>query len=227
MDEAALGRFGDQRRAAVGAALLNAVQSKRTLCVHRLAESRNQTLQFNNFLSNPAVSSHEMLVTAGRTTNRHAAGRDVLAVMDTTDVLCPTQEVNKRGFGPGSDGVHPGLFLHPVLAVDAANGGIIGLVDGIVLNRTQGRVSQAKTATTKKVKTHKQRTADDQESRRWLQASELAGDGLTDADMITRVGDREGDIYDLLSRRPGTVHRLVRSAQSRCLATAGQSGEKG
>ena len=94
MDEAALGRFGDQRRAAVGAALLNAVQSKRTLCVHRLAESRNQTLQFNNFLSNPAVSSHEMLVTAGRTTNRHAAGRHVLAVMDTTDVLFPTQEAN-------------------------------------------------------------------------------------------------------------------------------------
>jgi Transposase DDE domain len=221
MDEAALGRFGDQRRAAVGAALLNAVQSKRTLCVHRLAESRNQTLQFNNFLSNPAVSSHEMLVTAGRTTNRHAAGRHVLAVMDTTDVLFPTQEANKRGFGPGSDGVHPGLFLHPVLAVDAANGGIIGLVDCIVLNRTQGRVSQAKTATTKKVKTHKQRTADDKESRRWLQASELAGDGLTDADMITMVGDREGDIYDLLSRRPATVHLLVRSAQSRCLATGG------
>ena len=58
-----------------------------------------------------------MLVTAGRTTNRHAAGRHVLAVMDTTDVLFPTQEANKRGFGPGSDGVHPGLFLHPVLAI--------------------------------------------------------------------------------------------------------------
>ena len=58
-------------------------------------------------------------------TNRRAKGRHVLAVMDTTDVLLPTQEANKRGFGMGSDGEHPGLFLHPVLAVDAANGGII------------------------------------------------------------------------------------------------------
>ena len=81
MSEAALGRFGDQRRAAVGAMLLSAVQTKRTLCVHRLAEDRNQTLRFNNFLSNPAVSTHEMLVTAGRQTNRRAAGRHVLAPM--------------------------------------------------------------------------------------------------------------------------------------------------
>jgi Transposase DDE domain len=221
MDETALGRFGDKRRADLGAVLLSAVQSKRTLCIHRLAEDRNQTLRFNNFLANPAVSTHEMLVTAGQKTNRRAAGRHVLGIMDTTDVLFPTQKANKRGFGLGSDGTHPGLFLHPVLAVDAVNGGIIGLVDCIVLNRTEGRVSQAKTSTTKKVKTHKKRTADDKESRRWLQATEMAGDALTDADMITMVGDREGDIYHLFAHRPANVHLLVRSAQPRTLATGG------
>jgi hypothetical protein len=221
MDETALGRFGDKRRAGLGAVLLSAVQSKRTLCIHRLAEDRNQALRFNNFLANPAVSTHEMLVTAGQKTNRRAAGRHVLGIMDTTDVLFPTQTANKRGFGLGSDGTHPGLFLHPVLAVDAANGGVIGLVDCIVLNRTEGRVSQAKTSTTKKVKTHKKRTADDKESRRWLQATEMAGDALTDADMITMVGDREGDIYHLFAHRPANVHLLMRSAQPRTLATGG------
>lgn len=221
MSEAALGRFGDQRRAAVGAMLLSAVQTKRTLCVHRLAEDRNQTLRFNNFLSNPAVSTHEMLVTAGRQTNRRAAGRHVLAIMDTTDVLFPTQPANKRGFGPGSDGKHPGLFLHPVLGVDAANASIIGLVDCIVLNRTKGRVSEARTGKKAKVKTHKKRTSDDKESRRWLQATQMAGDCLSDADMITMVGDREGDIYDLFANRPANVHLLVRSAQPRTVATGG------
>jgi hypothetical protein len=221
MDETALGRFGDQRRAELGAELLSAVQSKRTLCIHRLAEDRNQTVRFNNFLANPAVSTHEMLVTAGQKTNRRATGRHVLAIMDTTDVLFPTQEANKRGFGLGSDGAHPGLFLHPVLAVDAAHGGVIGLVDCIVLNRTEGRVSAAKTRTQKKLKTHKKRTADDKESRRWLQATEMAGDVLTDAAMITMVGDREGDIYHLFAHRPANVHLLVRSAQPRALATGG------
>jgi hypothetical protein len=181
MDETALGSFGGKRRTALRAKLLSAVQSKRTLCAHRLAEDRNQTIRFNNFLANPAVSTHEMVVTAGRKTNRRAAGRHVLAVMDTIDVLFSTQHDNKRGFGldrvwlaavafrwhapvsvrarrravnrtltgaskrcaaklpkrgPSSDGVHPGLFPHPVLAVVAANGGVIGSVDCIVLNRT-------------------------------------------------------------------------------------------
>jgi hypothetical protein len=221
MDEAALGRFGDKRLADLGAVLLSAVQSKRTLCIHRLADDRNQTLQFNNFLANPAVSTHEMLVTVGRQTNQRAKGRHILAITDTTDVLFPTQEANKRGFGPGSDGEHPGLFLHPILAVDAANGGIVGLVDCIVMNRTQGRVSTAKTATTKRVKTHKKRTADDKESHRWLQGGEMAAGCLTEADRITMVCDREGDIFHLLANRPANVHLLVRSNQPRTLMEGG------
>jgi hypothetical protein len=96
--------------------LSSAVQSKRTLCIHRLAEDRSQTLRFNDFLANPAVSTHEMLVTAGQKTDRRAAGRHVLGIMDTTDVLFPAQKADKRGFGPGSDGAHPGPFraaAHP------------------------------------------------------------------------------------------------------------------
>ena len=40
MDEAALGRFGDKRLTELGTTLLDAVQSKQTLCLHRLAESK-------------------------------------------------------------------------------------------------------------------------------------------------------------------------------------------
>jgi hypothetical protein len=215
----ALGGFGDKRRAKEGAALLGAVQSKQTLCVRRLAQDRKQERRFGEFLANPAVSTHEMLVTAGQRTNRCSAGRHVLAIMDTTDVLFPTQESKKRGFGLGSDGVHPGLFLHPILAVDAANGGVIGLVDCIVLNRTQGKVSSREG--TKKIKTHKSRTADDKESFRWLEGAVMAGDRLTDTAMTTMVCDREADINHLFAFRPGNVHLLVRSAQARALTSGG------
>jgi Transposase DDE domain len=218
---AGLGGFGDIRRAREGAALLSAVQCKRTLCVRRLADDRKQERRFSDFLANPAVSTHEMLVTAGRRTNQRGKGRHLLAVTDTTDVLFPTHEASKRGFGMGSDGEHPGLFLHPILAVDATSGGIVGLVDCIVMNRTEGRVSVAKTATKKKVKTHKKRTADDKESHRWLQGAETAGDCLTEADMITMVCDREGDIFHLLANRPANVHLLVRSNQPRTLVEGG------
>jgi Transposase DDE domain len=218
MAQTVLGGFGHKKRAEIGAILLNAVESKRTLCLHRLADDRNQAIRFGDFLANPAVSSHEMVVTAGRQTNERATGRHILAVMDTTDVLFPTQTAKKRGFGMGSDGVHSGLFLHPVLAVDAANGGILGLIDCIVMNRTEGRVSKPRTATTKRLKTHKTRTADNKESYRWFEATERTGACLTNAETITAVCDREGDIFHLLANHPANVHLLIRSSQNRALA---------
>ena len=85
------------------------VQSKRTLCVHRLAKDRNQAVQFGRFLANPAVTTHEMLVTTGRLSNQRAAGRHVLVIMDTTDLRFPTHEASKRGFGRDDNDLCPGL----------------------------------------------------------------------------------------------------------------------
>jgi Transposase DDE domain len=210
MTDVTLGRFGDRRLESVGGALLTSMQRKRTLCVHRLARDRNQTRQFGRFLANPAVTTHEMLVTTARRTSQRAAGRHVLAIMDTTDLRFPTHAASKRGFGEDANGTGPGLFLHPVLAVDAANAGVIGLVDCVVLNRTDGKVTD-----------HKKRAADDKESRRWLHGAEIAGDCLTRAAAITMVGDRESDIYDLFARRPANVHLLCRSAHPRATTTGG------
>jgi hypothetical protein len=204
MIEAELGRFGDQRLACVGGALLAAMQRKRSFCVHRLGKTRNQAIQFGRFLANPAVSLVEMLATAARQTNGRAAGRHVLAIMDTTDLRFPTHEASKRGFGRDANDLCPGLFVHPVIAVDADSGGVIGLVDCSVINRTAGKVTD-----------HKTRPADEKESRRWLHGAEIAGDRLDQAATITMVGDRECDIYDLFARRPANVHLLCRSGQAR------------
>jgi hypothetical protein len=129
--------------------------------------------------------------------------------MDTTELDFPTHEAGKHGFGNCGNGPHPDLLLHPILAVDADKGGVIGLLDCAVINRTEGKGAD-----------HKPRGADAKESRRWLQGAERAADGLADAAMITVVGERESDIYDLFARRPANVHRLRRSAQARAV-TAG------
>jgi hypothetical protein len=209
MIEGSLGGFGDRRLECVGGALLSAVQRKRTVCVHRLARDRNQAIQFGRFLANRRVSTHEMLVTQGRQTGGRVGGRHVLAAMDTTELHFATHEASKRGFGKAGNGEDIGLFLHPTIAMDAATGGIIGLVHCAVMNRTEGKVVPRKT-----------RAADDKESHRWLEGAEAAADRLSEAAMITVIGDRESDVYDLFARRPVNVHLLIRSAQSRAL-TAG------
>lgn len=207
MDQPHLGRFGNRRLAAVGEALLAAMQRQRTMCLQALADARSQARQFQRFLDNEAVSMHEMLVHAGQQTARRAAGRHVLAITDTTELNYATQAGAKQGFGTVGNGVDIGVLLHPVIAVDAEQGGLIGLVDATVINRTDGRVTDRKT-----------RSAEEKESRRWLAATETSGEVLAEAALITMVEDREGDIYDQFARRPPHVQLLVRAAQNRPLA---------
>lgn len=204
MDEAQLGQFGDRRLASVGDALLVAMQRQQTMCLNALAEDRRQARQFQRFLDSETVSMHEMLVQAGRQTAERAVGRHVLAITDTSELNYATHTGRKRGFGAVGNGVDIGVLLHPVIAVDAEQGGLIGLVGAAVINRTGGRVTD-----------HKTRPADEKESRRWLAAAETAGEVLAGAAMVTMVEDREGDIYDQFARRPDNVHLLVRAAQNR------------
>lgn len=207
MDQPQLGHFGHHRRAEVGDLLLTAMQKRRTMCVHALAEGRNQARRFHRFLDHEAVSMHEMLVHASRQTAARAAGRHVLAISDTSELNYATHTGRKRGFGTVGNGEDIGVLLHPVIAVDADQGGLIGVVGAEVINRIAGKAED-----------RKKRSADEKESRRWLAGAETAGEVLGEAAMITMVEDREGDIYDQFARRPDNVHLLVRAAQNRTLA---------
>ena len=202
-----LGRFGDARLERVGTALASSMQRNRTMCLHRLAKDRREARQFGAFLANYRVSVQEMRIAAGRQTGRRAAGRHVLAIQDTTELHFTTHTASKKGFGTGGNGVDLGLFLHPVLAVDADNGGIIGLVDCAIINRTEGKVTDR----------HK-RAAEDKESYRWLEGAIASGDVLAQAIMITMVADRESDIYDLFAQHPAKVQLLCRSSSDRTLS---------
>jgi hypothetical protein len=210
MTEVSLGRFGDKRLAEAGAALLTAMQRQRTLCLHRLAKDRNQAVRFGRFLDNPGVTIEEMAAMAGGRTGERAAGRHVLAIQDTTELHFATHGASKRSFGKGGNGADPGLFLHPVLGVDAERDGIIGLLDCQVINRSGGKVAD-----------RHRRSADEKESRRWLHGADIAAERLDAAARITVVADRESDVYDLFARRPASVELLVRSAQDRALADGG------
>ncbi|HUD58247.1 MAG TPA: IS4 family transposase [Acetobacteraceae bacterium] len=202
-----LGRFGDARLERVGTALVASMQHNRTMCLHRLAKDRREARQFGEFLANYRVSVQEMRIRAGQQTGRRAAGRHVLAIQDTTELHFTTHTASKTGFGTGGNGVDLGLFLHPILAMDADNGGIIGLVDCAIINRTEGKVTD-----------RRKRAAEDKESYRWLEGAITSGDVLAEAAMITMVADRESDIYDLFARRPANVQLLCRSSSDRSLS---------
>src|SRR3546814_5270280 len=91
------------------------------------------------------------------------------------------------------------IALHPVIAVDALEGTLLGLVDAQFFGRAGGK------------KAHRTRAFAEKESRRWLdgmdQAALLAAAG---AAQVTVVADREGDVYEDFACKQGAVEVLIR-----------------
>lgn len=153
-----------------------------------------------------------MAAHAGEATAKRVAGRDVVAIQDTSNLILGGRRARAKGFGPvGGGGALGGVLLHPVLAVEVGTGGLLGLVDAQVWNREGGA----------RVAPRRGRAVADKESRRWLDGMARAGEVLSAAASITVVADREGDIYELFARRPANVDLVVRVAQDRRIETAG------
>lgn len=153
-----------------------------------------------------------MLATAARDCARRVAGRPtrrhVLSIQDTSEINYQAHAGRAKGLGPVGNGSDLGFFIHPALAVDAEHGGIIGLAGGAVWRR-QGKIATGR----------RQRDLADKESRRWIELARDSAAALQAADLVTVVGDRESDIYELFAApRPAHVHLLVRAAQDRSLA---------
>lgn len=158
--------------------------------VRRLGRDRAGEMRIARFLHNPKVTVAGMVSAAAQRVEARVAGRHVLAIQDTTSVRVD------------ADGT--GLSAHPLIAVDAVAGCVLGLADVFLLNR-RGESGD-----------HKRKEFKDKDSRRWLDgavsAARLAAAG---AACVTVVEDREGDIFECFALAPVGVHKLVRVAQDR------------
>lgn len=164
--------------------------------VRLLGGDRAGEMRITRFLHNPKVRLGEMISAARERTCAQVAGRHVLAIQDTSAL-----RVDEKGVG---------LSFHPVLAVDANAGTVLGLVDTFFLKRQGGERGK-----------RRQKAFEEKDSRRWLSGAQSAG-ALAEAGAacVTVVEDREGDIYESFAFRPANVEKLVRAAQDRSLADA-------
>jgi hypothetical protein len=141
---------------------------------------------------------------ASRTAER-VAGREIIVVQDTSELILGGRRAKANGYGPvGKGGGTRGLLLHAALALDADNEALLGLVDAQVWNRDKGKVTPRRS-----------RATADKESQRWLSAAAQAGGALSAARSVTVISDRESDIYEHFAQRPANVELIVRSNWNR------------
>jgi hypothetical protein len=154
------------------------------------------------------VTVQSLSEAAGRRTAERVQGRDILAIQDTSEIVLGGPKMRQAGFGPVGRGGHlGGVLVHPVLAIDATSGELVGLADIAVWNRD-------KVITTH----HAKRPLTEKESQKWLNGAQRAGEVLAKASRITVVSDRESDLYEDFACRPQNVHVLIRASANRNLA---------
>ena len=164
--------------------------------VRRLGGDRAGEIRLTRLLRNEAVTTEAMSSEAGRRTAQRCAGRHVLAIQDTT-------VVRSRGGG--------GLYLHPVIVVDADEGALLGLAHAEFLSRDKGLKASRQSKPVK-----------DKQSRRWLDGADQAAKVCASSARVTVIADRESDIYAAFADCPVGTDLLVRAAQDRCLEDGGR-----
>ena len=112
-----------------------------------------------------------------------------MAAQDTTEINFKGRDRRREGLGPAGDGKTPGFFCHAMVAIDADDEALLGVVHARIWTRSA-----------KRVVARRSRDIEDKESFRWIEASTIAGDLLSSAAQLIVVGDREFDIYSQFVR---------------------------
>ena len=204
---ARIGEFGDARRASRGAWIFDRVVNVGTLVIRQIGGDRAGEIAVHRFLDSPEVRAEEIVATLGARTGEHCRGRRIVAAQDTMETNFSGRDRARRGLGPGGDGKTPGFFVHDVVAIDADEESVIGLLDAAIWTRpVEGQASA-----------RRGRQLAEKESQRWLTAAQVVAERAAGARQLILVGDRESDIYPLFARRPAGVDLVVRAAQNRAL----------
>jgi hypothetical protein len=186
--------------------------SRKTVCLRRLGGRRRDELRVGRFFANPKVTTQQIVAGWSQLTGPACAGRHVLAIQDTSEVMFPTTAQRRRGLGPIGHGNIHGVLVHAMLAVDAVSGASLGLVGGEVWSRPGvNRVP------------HRERPLAERESVRWIETAQQAKQVLRSAELVTVVADRESDFYSLWGSVPEVgFHVLARAMKDRLLDGGGK-----
>jgi len=201
-----IGYFGDVRRQRVGAALCERVVETGSLVLRRVGSDRRGEMSAQRFLASRDVTHQEILATAGQRTASVCAGRRIVAAQDTTEVNFKDRDRARKGLGPAGDGQTSGFFCHAMVAIDAEDETLLGVVHARIWTRSSEPVTA-----------RRNRPIEQKESMRWIEGTAVAGDRLGSAAQLIVLGDREFDIYAQFVRIPPGVELIVRAAQNRKL----------
>lgn len=208
-EEYCIGEFGDARLKETGARFFRRIVEVGSICLRRLGQNRKGEMQFGRWLRNRKVTYQEITRKACEKTSGLVSGLHILAIQDGSEINY--QKHAKRiagGLGTVGNGTDIGLFIHPMLAIEAKTQACLGIAHQETWIRTKAAA-----------KNYQQLPIEEKESYRWLKTAQAAKEHLSNAGMITIIADRESDLYEEWDRIPDDkTHVLTRMCRDRKLA---------
>jgi hypothetical protein len=170
---------------------------------------------YYRFLENENVTISELVHSLSAQCQQQVSGRHVLAVNDSSEINLQAHvgRLKSKQLGVVGNNKDAGFFLHPTLVLDAASGFPLGLSHLQLWTREFGHASKAE-------RNYPTLAIEEKASFKWLASAAssqrcLQGGG---ARLVTHIGDRESDIYQVWARVPdGYNHLLVRACRDRRL----------
>ena len=203
--------LGDARRDKRAAWMLDRIVSSGSLVLREIGETRSGEVGAHRLLSSDDVDPAALLVPHVARTVEACRGRRIVAAQDTTEINFDRSRQPVAGLGPTGNTDIRGFFIHPVVAVDADDEALLGVLGARIWTREEEPTPD-----------HRCIAFEAKESRRWLDAAETAASELASvASQVVGVADREGDIYPLFSRRPESIDLVVRASHDRVLVGKG------
>jgi hypothetical protein len=202
------GLCGDIRIARRYEKLVQDMANAGTVVAEKFARTRAELMGAHRFLGSSGVTPEGNFGEAVRRTARACKGRRVVVAQDTTEVNFAGRDRGRRGLGPAGNGESLGFFAHALVAIDAEDEAVLGVVGAEIWTRSPTKIAANR----------QKRHIEDKESKRWIAAAETAATVLAEAGGIIMVGDRENDIYQAFTRRPKGVDVITRARGDRKLA---------
>lgn len=203
--------LGDVRLDQRAALVMERIVETHSLVMTKLGAGRAGEVAAGRLLKSEKVDAPGLLAPHVARTAEAVRGRRIVAAQDTTEINFAGRDKRRRGLGPAGDGVSKGFFIHPVVAIDADEGAVLGVAAAQIWTRDAAPAPE-----------HHGRAFEDKESARWLRGAEQAAERLAAASSVIVIGDRESDIYELFARRPGRADLIIRVAQDRALKGGGK-----
>ena len=193
-----LSPFVDLRLKKNGELFFRRMIERKTVIIKRLVNGVAEKKRFERWIRHEDVTPARLINTEKSRLSDSVEGRHILGIQDTTEINYQNHDGRAHGLGTVGNGKDIGFFMHPMLALDASTGGVIGCAEIEMWNRTK-----------KAADNYPELPIEEKESYRWIETAAGARKTLLKADCVTFIGDRENDIYEFLDRIPNQNTHVI------------------